>query len=101
MSLLVITIGLFCVGLYGVLTRRDLIAILASVEVMLGSATLLLIGLAATGSPVGGAAGAIEATAVLLVVLAAAKAAVGIALVVSARRRLGTARADALSGRQG
>lgn len=101
MSILVLTLGLFCVGLYGVLTRRDLVAILASVEVMLGSATLLLIGLAATGDPIGPDAGAIEATAVLLVVLAAAEAAVGIALAVSVRRRLGLARADELTGLRG
>ncbi|HET6498774.1 MAG TPA: NADH-quinone oxidoreductase subunit K [Coriobacteriia bacterium] len=101
MSLLVLTMGLFCLGLYGVLTRRDLVAVLASVEVMLGSATLFLIGSAATRGPVGPEAGAVEATGVLLVVLAAAKAAVGIALVVSAQRRIGTARADDLTELRG
>jgi len=40
-SLLVVSMLLFSVGLYGVLTRRDLVAVLASIEVMLGSATLL------------------------------------------------------------
>lgn len=101
MSLLVLTVGLFSLGLYGVLTRRDLIAVLASVEVMLGSVTLLLVGLAATGTAGGADAGRAETIAVLLVVLAAVKAAVGIALVLSVQRRWRTVRVDELSGGQG
>jgi len=97
MSLVVITVGLFCVGLYGVLTRRDLVAILASIEVMLGSATLLLVGLAAAGTPVGAHEGAVEATGVMVIVLAAAEAAVGLALVISVARTFATTRVDELT----
>lgn len=97
MSIIVITVGLFCVGLYGVLTRRDLVAILASVEVMLGSATLLLVGLAAAGPEIGGHQGAVEGTALMVIVLAAAEAAVGLALVISVARRFKTTRADELT----
>jgi NADH-quinone oxidoreductase subunit K len=79
MSLLALTLGLFSLGLYGVLTRRDLIAVLASVEIMLGSATLLLVGLAAAGTPTIAGEGAVEATGVMVLVLAAAEAAVGLA----------------------
>ena len=91
------TVGLFCIGLYGVLTRRDLVAILASVEIMLGSATLLLVGLAAVGSPLGANEGAVEATGVMVIVLAAAEAAVGLALVISVARRFKTTRVDELT----
>jgi NADH-quinone oxidoreductase subunit K len=97
MSLLVITVGLFSLGLYGVLTRRDLVAILASIEVMLGSATLLLVGLAAAGTPMGSHEGAVEATGVMVIVLAAAEAAVGLALVISVARRFKTTRVDELT----
>lgn len=97
MSLLVVTVGLFSLGLYGVLTRRDLVAILASVEVMLGAATLLLVGLAATGAPMGAHEGAVEATGVMVIVLAAAEAAVGLALVISVARRFHTTRIDELA----
>jgi NADH-quinone oxidoreductase subunit K len=96
-SVVIITVGLFCVGLYGVLTRRDLVAILASVEIMLGSATLLLVGLAAAGAPVGANEGAVEATGVMVIVLAAAEAAVGLALVISVARRFKTTRVDELT----
>jgi len=96
-SLLVITVGLFSLGLYGVLTRRDLVAILASIEVMLGAATLLLVGLAATGTSVGANEGAVEATGLMVIVLAAAEAAVGLALVISVARRFKTTRVDELT----
>ncbi len=97
MSLLVLTLGLFSLGLYGVLTRRDLVAILASVEVMMGAATLLLVGLAAAGTPLGASEGAVEATGVIVLVLAAAEAAVGLALVISVSRRFRTTSIDELS----
>jgi len=96
-SLLVVSVGLFCVGLYGVLTRRDLVAVLASIEVMLGSATLLLVGLAAAGRTVQGAEGMVEGTGLMIVVLAAAEAAVGLALLISAARRFGTTRIDEIA----
>lgn len=95
--MVIITVGLFCIGLYGVLTRRDLVAILASVEIMLGSATLLLVGLAAVGAPVAANEGAVEATGVMVIVLAAAEAAVGLALVISVARRFKTTRVDELT----
>ncbi len=97
MSLLVVTVGLFSLGMYGALTRRDLVAILASIEVMLGSATLLLVGLAAAGTPVGPSEGAVEATGVMVIVLAAAEAAIGLALVISVARRFKTTRIDELA----
>ena len=104
MNLLVVSMLLFGVGLYGVLTRRDLVAVLASIEVMLGAATLLLVGMAATG---GGAVdpaavgGTIEFTGIIIVVLAAAEAAIGLALVVAVARRFRTTRADELAGIKG
>ncbi len=94
MSLLVIAVGLFCIGLYGVLTRRDLVAILASIEVMLGSATLLLVGLAVAGRTVQGSEGMVEGVGLMVIVLAAAEAAVGLALVISVSRRFKTTRID-------
>lgn len=84
---------LFALGLYGVLTRRDLVAILASVEVMVGAPLLLLVSI---GAGMGGSA-AVEAVGLLVIVLAAAEAAVGLALVVAVARRLKTTRLDELT----
>jgi NADH:ubiquinone oxidoreductase subunit K len=79
-------------GLYGVMTRRDLVAVLASVEVMLGGASLLLVSYAAAGTaPAGG-----QGYALLVLAVGAAEAAVGIALLVSLVRR-GRSRTDQIS----
>lgn len=91
-QLVVLCLGLFSLGLYGVLVRRDLIAVLACVEIMLGSANILLVGLSRTA---GTAAGVVplpqsaEAVGLLVLVVAAAEAAVGMALLLAAVRRTG------------
>jgi NADH-quinone oxidoreductase subunit K len=97
--LIVLTAALFSLGLYGVLTRRGLVSILASVEVMLGGASVLFVGLA-TRTPtteIAANAGTPEAIAILLVVTFAAEAAVALALVVAVARATGTTTADELT----
>jgi len=95
MSVLVVTAGLFALGLYGVLSRRDVVAILASVEVMMGAALLLLVTLGA--QPTGQSVDSIQAVSLLVLVLAAAEAAVGLALLVAVARRMGTTRIDEMA----
>lgn len=85
--------ALFCLGLYGLLSRRDLVAVLASVEVMMGGALVLLVGLGAASADRAG----IEGVALMILVVAAAEAAVGLALVVAAARRSHTTRIDELN----
>jgi NADH-quinone oxidoreductase subunit K len=86
---------LFCLGLYGVMTRREIVAVLASIEVMLGGSSLLLVVLSsAYGSGVSGTV-AVSATmatsgqaiALLLLAVVAVEAAVGLALLVVLVRR--------------
>lgn len=99
MTYVVLTGLLFAIGLYGVLTRRDIIAVLASVEVMLGGATMLLVGLASTFTSGSGARvdnGALEAVGLLVIVVAAAEASVGLALLVAVARSMRTTRIDEL-----
>jgi len=95
MSVLVVTAGLFALGLYGVLSRRDVVAILASVEVMMGAALLLLVTLGA--QPTGQSVDFVQAVSLLVLVLAAAEAAVGLALLVAVARRMGTTRIDEMA----
>lgn len=99
MSLIYVALLLFCIGLYGTLTRRDIIAVLASVEVMLGGATVLLVGLSATSELVGVTTpvGETSAVGLVIIVLAAAEASVGLALMLAVARRLKTTRLDELS----
>jgi NADH:ubiquinone oxidoreductase subunit K len=77
------------VGLYGLLTRRDIVAVLASIEVMLGGAQLLLAAYAAGVS----APAAAQGVTVIVLATVAAEAAVGLALLVALVRR-GRTRTD-------
>ena len=89
MNTLVLTCVLVAIGFYGVLTRRDLIAVLASIEVMLGGASLLLVAYSTKGAmPAAG-----QGYALLVLAVGAAEAAVGIALLVSLIRH-GRTRAE-------
>lgn len=95
MMLLVVSCALFGIGLSGVLVRRDVVAILASIEVMLGGALLLFVGLGATltgAKPVN-----TQGIALMVLVVIAAEAAVGLALLVAVARELRTTRADELT----
>ncbi len=73
----------FAIGLYAVLTRRELIAILAGAEVMLGAANVQLVALALAR---GGDPAVASGFSLLVVVVAAAEAAVGLSIVVTAYR---------------
>jgi NADH-quinone oxidoreductase subunit K len=70
---------LFAAGLFTVLTRRNAVAILMGVELMLNGANVNLV--AFNRFVVGGLAG--QTFALFVVVLAAAEAAVGLAIVLS------------------
>lgn len=98
MSLVAVAIALFAIGLYGVLVRRDIIAVLASVEVMLGGALVLLVGLGASIAhvPDGGAL-SVQGVALVVVVVVAAEASVGLALLVAVARRSKTTLLDELT----
>lgn len=95
MSVLIVSCALFSLGLYGVLTRRDIVAVLASIEVMMGGAITLLVGLSTTGTP--GQVEFSESVALLMLVLAAAEAAVGLALLVVVAKRRRSTRIDELT----
>lgn len=68
---------LFCIGLYGVLTRRNAIGILLSIEVMANAANLNLLAFAQVST---GAVG--QAFALFTIALTVTEVAVGLALVV-------------------
>lgn len=91
MNVIAVTAALFCIGLFGVLTRRELIAVLASVELMLGAANVQIVAFGA-GMPDGGSSA--QALALLVLVLAAAEAAVGLAILVALVRGSGRSRVD-------
>jgi NADH-quinone oxidoreductase subunit K len=70
---------IFCVGVYGVLSRRNLIIVLMSVEIMLNGANLALVALARDLAGAGVAA-AEQGQALVLFSMAVAAAEVGVGL---------------------
>ena len=80
---LLLSAALFCIGLYGVLARRNAIAILMGVELMLNAVNINLIAFWRYFTP-DQSVGLVWASFVLTV--AAAEAAVGLALVISVYR---------------
>ena len=89
---LAIAAFLFTLGLVGVLVRRNLLYVLMSIEVMLNAAALSFV---AAGARWGGADG--QVVFVLVLTVAAAEAAVGLALLLLARGKMDTLNADSLS----
>lgn len=83
MTSLALSCLLIGIGLYGLMTRRDLVAVLASIEVMLGGAQLLLAAYAAGTS----APAAAQGVTIIVLATVAAEAAVGLALLVALVRR--------------
>lgn len=77
---LVVSAALFCLGMFGVLSRRNAIAILMGVELMLNAANLNLVAFWRYVNPsqING-----QVFATFVFVIAAAEAAVGLALIIS------------------
>jgi NADH-quinone oxidoreductase subunit K len=80
---LLVAAALFCIGLYGVLARKNAIAVLMGVELMLNAVNINLLAFWRYLQP-GNSAGL--AFVAFVFVVAAAEAAVGLALIISVYR---------------
>ena len=83
--------ALFALGLYAVLARKNAVAILMGVEIMLNAVIVNLVAFWRYGKP-SDIAG--QAFAVIVFAVAAAEAAVGLALIISIYRRRETVMAE-------
>ncbi len=90
---LMLAAALFSVGLFGVLVRRNAVAILLGVELMLNAVNVNLVAFWRYGD-VTMMAG--QVFAIIVFAVAAAEVAVGLALVISVYRRRNTVIADEL-----
>ena len=75
---------LFCIGLYGVLTRRNAVAVLMSLELMFNAVNINLVAFSHYRPEVVGMAGL--AFSLFVIAVAACEATVGVALVLSVYR---------------
>jgi NADH-quinone oxidoreductase subunit K len=87
---------LFCLGLVGLMVRRNILFVLMSLEIMLNAAGLAFI---VAGSRWGQADG--QVMFILVITLAASEAAVGLALLLQLYRRFRTLDIDAASEMRG
>src|SRR6185436_19213886 len=88
---LTLAAALFCVGLYGVLARKNAVAILMGIELMLNAVIINLVTFwqYLTPTAVSG-----QMFAVIVFAVAASEAAVGLALIISIYRRRNTVVAE-------
>ncbi|MBM3457011.1 MAG: NADH-quinone oxidoreductase subunit NuoK [Armatimonadetes bacterium] len=83
--------ALFCLGVYGVLTRRNAVAILMAIELMLNAANVNLVAFARYGDPTFMAG---QAFSIFVITVAAAEAAVGLAIVICIYRNIQNVNVD-------
>lgn len=81
---LLVSAALFCIGLFGVFARRNAVAILMGVELMLNAVNINLVAFWRYLTPDESAG---QAWAVFVLAVAAAEAAVGLALIIAVYRR--------------
>ena len=88
---LLLSAALLCIGIYGVLSRRNAVAILMGIELMLNAVNLNLVAFWRYLSPlvISG-----QVFAVMVFAVAASEAAVGLALIISIYRRRSTVVAE-------
>ena len=86
--------ALFCVGLYGALARRNALAILMAIELMLNAVNINLVAFWRYITPdhIAG-----QVFALIVFTVAASEAAVGLALIISIYRRRNTVAAEEIN----
>jgi NADH:ubiquinone oxidoreductase subunit K len=88
---LLLSAGLFSIGLFGVLARKNAVAILLCVELMLNAVNVNLVAFWRYGNSINMAG---QVFAIIVFAVAASEVAVGLALVISVYRRFNTVVAD-------
>ncbi len=88
---LTLAAALFCIGLYGVLARRNAVAILMGVELMMNAVIINLVAFWRYTQPTNITG---QVFAVIVFAVAAAEASVGLALIISIYRRRNSVAAE-------
>jgi NADH:ubiquinone oxidoreductase subunit K len=80
---LILSAALFCIGLYGALAKRNAIVILMSIEIMLVAASISMVAFSRFVVPLLLTG---QVFAIFVMIVAAAEAAVGLAIIISIYR---------------
>lgn len=95
---LIVAAALFCIGLFGVLSRKNAVSILMSIELMLNAVNINLIAFWHYYTQLSGVGQVTPQVFVAMVfIVAAAEVSVGLALVISAYRRRETTVVDEMT----
>tara|TARA_B100000809_G_C14701104_1_gene374172 strand:+ start:129 stop:437 length:309 start_codon:yes stop_codon:yes gene_type:complete len=97
-SYMIIASALFCIGLYNVITRKNAVAILMGIELILNSANINFVAFNRFISSVNLDG---HLMAMFVIVLAAAEAAVALAIIINLFRNLGTVNVNEASSLKG
>ena len=89
---LVVSVLLFCLGLLGVIVRRNVLVIYMSLELMLNAANLALVAFSRYNDNLNG-----QVLVFFIITVAAAEVAVGLALIVALFRRRQTTHVEDLT----
>ncbi|MFM7100757.1 MAG: NADH-quinone oxidoreductase subunit NuoK [Verrucomicrobiota bacterium] len=89
---LVVSVLLFCLGLLGVIARRNLLVIYMGLELMLNAANLALVAFSRFNNNLNG-----QVMVFFIITVAAAEVAVGLALIVALYRKRQTAHVEDLA----
>jgi NADH-quinone oxidoreductase subunit K len=89
---LVVSVLLFCLGLLGVIVRRNLLVIYMSLELMLNAANLALVAFSRYNNNLDG-----QVIVFFIITVAASEVAVGLALIVALYRRRQTTHVEDLA----
>jgi NADH-quinone oxidoreductase subunit K len=97
-AVLVVAAALFCIGLFGALSRRNLVGVLMGVELMLNAVNINLVAVWRYLEPrfISG-----PTFAIFIITVAAAEAAVGLAMVIAVYRNWRTVNADRVDSLRG
>ena len=82
---LILAAALFCLGMVGVMIRRNALVVFMSIELMLNAANLTFLAFARERGDVNG-----QLSAFFIIAVAAAEASVGLAIIISLFRSRGT-----------
>ena len=95
---LLVALLLFCIGLYGLLQRRSLIAMLIALELMLAAVSLNVVAITTLS---GGSSSVGQVVALILIGVAAAEGAIALSLFVAIQREVQSINVEHLSELKG
>jgi NADH:ubiquinone oxidoreductase subunit K len=95
-NFLILAAALFCIGVYGVIARRNAVMVLMSIELILNAVNLNLIAFAMMNNEVDG-----QVFALYVIAIAAAEVGVGLAMVLMIYRNRKSIGLDELSEMKG